>query len=79
MQNNTKEFLGKLHDLMLEYGVEVEVNESCHGYGIDCIEFTVPYTAFFGDGDSYNSCDYCEFHGRYLDAQTIKEKLDAAD
>ncbi len=78
MELNTKsvEFLGKLSVLLEEYKVTVEVIESCHGYGgfsIDGIEFTIPY---HNEEFDYNSEQFVELSGKYLEAEDIKKLLE---
>lgn len=75
LNNKSIEFLTKLSALLEEYKVTVEVTESCHGYGgfsVDGIEFTIPY---HNEEWDYNSQQFVELSGRYLEAKDINEIL----
>ncbi len=78
MNQKSKEFFEKLASLLEEYGVEMEITESCYGYGgfqVDGLEFGIPYV--IEDGDfSYVDVEYVEFGGRFHDTKSIREHLE---
>lgn len=78
MQHKSKEFFEKLASLLEEYGVEIEITESCYGYGgfqVDGLEFGIPYVVEDGDF-SHNSVDYVEIAGRSHNAKDIREEIE---
>lgn len=78
MQQKSKEFFGKLACLLEEYGVEMEITESCYGYGgfqVDGLEFGIPSVIEYGDF-SYVNVEYVEFGGRFHDAKSIREDVE---
>lgn len=78
MQQKSKEFFEKLASLLEEYGVGIEITESCYGYGgfqVDGMEFGIPYVVE-DEEFSYNSVDYVEFAGRYHNAEDIREEIE---
>ncbi len=77
MQEKSKEFFEKLACLLEEYGVEIEITESCYGYGafkVDGLEFGIPYVVEDGEF-SYNSVDYVELAGRFHKAEDIRKEI----
>lgn len=78
MQQKSKEFFEKLACLLEEYGVEIEITESCYGYQgfqVDGLEFGIPYVVEDGEF-SYNSVDYVELAGRFHKAEDIREEIE---
>ncbi len=78
MQQKSKEFFEKLASLLEEYGVEIEITESCYGYGgfqVDGLEFGIPYVVEDGEF-SYNSVDYVELAGRFHKAEDIRKEIE---
>ncbi len=78
MQQKSKEFFEKLASLLEEYGVEIEIKESCFGYQgflVDGLEFGIPYVVEDRDF-SYNSVDYVELAGRFHKAEDIRKEIE---
>lgn len=77
MNQKSKEFFEKLACLLEEYGVEMEITESCYGYGgfqVDGLEFGIP--SVVEDSDfSYAEVEYVEFGGRFHDAKSILDDV----
>lgn len=71
MKERSREFLSKLYDLMLEYGVDIDISESCRGYGgfqVDGLEFDI-----YNPEEGYS--ESVKLEGRYFNCNDIKEKL----
>ena len=75
MKERPREFLSKLYDLMLEYGVDIDISESCRGYGgfqVDGLEFDI-----YNPEDGYS--ESVKLEGRYFNCNDIKELLNEQD
>lgn len=76
MQTKTREFLQKLAALMQEYDVDLEITESCHGYGgfsVDGLEIGVKSMS---EDYGYVFHDYVELTGKYHEAKDILELIE---
>ena len=76
MKQQTREFLTKLAALMQEYEVELEITESCHGYGgfsVDGLEIGVKN--YIEEFDYYNN-EYVELSGKNHNAEDILELIE---
>ena len=71
MKERPREFLSKLYDLMLEYGVDIDISESCRGYR-DGLEFDV-----YNPEEGYS--ESVKLYGKYFNCNDIKELLDEQD
>lgn len=75
MKERSREFLSKLYDLMLEYGVDIDISESCRGYGgfrVDGLEFDI-----YNPEEGYS--ESVKLEGRYFNCNDIKELLNEQD
>lgn len=75
MKERQREFLSKLYDLMLEYGVDIDISESCRGYEgfqVDGLEFDI-----YNPEEGYS--ESIKLAGRYFNCNDIKELLNEQD
>lgn len=76
MKQQTKDFLTKLAALMQEYEVELEITESCHGYGgfsVDGLEIGVKN--YIEEYDYWNT-EYVELYGKNHNAEDVLKLIE---
>jgi hypothetical protein len=78
MKQQTKEFLTKLAALMQEYEVELEITESCHGYGgfsVAGLEIEIGVKNSIEEYDYWNT-EYVELSGKNHNAEDVLELIE---